>query len=45
MTDAPDPQFAPPTRRRVVLDRIDMACLAWAGLFAGVTAALAVVLR
>jgi len=45
MTDALDPQPTPTVRRRPSLDRIDLACLAWAGLFAAVTAVLVVVLR
>jgi len=45
MTDALEPQSAPQTRRHLMLDRIGLACLAWAGVFAVVTAALVVVLR
>ncbi len=45
MTEAVDPDRMSPHRRRPSFDRLDRACLAWAGLFAVVTAVLALVLR
>ena len=40
-----DPEQQPPPRRGPLLDRLNIASLAWAGLFAVVTAVLVVVLR
>jgi hypothetical protein len=40
-----DPDRAPPTRRGPSFDLLNIASLAWAGLFAIVTGALVVVLR
>jgi len=45
MTEAVDPDRMSPNRRRPSLDRLDVVCLAWAGLFAVVTTVLALVLR
>ena len=40
-----EPEHAPAPRRGPLLDRLNIASLAWTGLFAVVTAVLVVVLR
>jgi len=45
MTAIIDPDPIPTRRRRPSFDRLNLACLVWAGLFAVVTAVLALVLR
>jgi hypothetical protein len=44
MTTDTDPDCPPRSRRRPAFDRWDIACLAWAGLFAVVTGVLALLL-
>ena len=45
MTAIIDPDPIRTRRRRPSFDRLDLACLAWAGLFAVATTVLALVLR
>jgi len=45
MTEVLDSLPAPKLHRPQPLDRLDIACLAWAGVFAVVTAGLVIVLR
>jgi len=45
MTEVLDSNLTPSTRRRPPFDRLNVACLVWAGLFAAVTAGLVIVLR
>jgi len=45
MTEVVDPAAAQSKRRRPSFDRLDLVCLAWAGVFTAVTATLAIILR